>query len=189
MGTIMSETADILNEQLQRHRVYLCLVARRHLDRRLWRLVDPSDVVQGTLLDAHRNWEHYRGQTEAERVAWLRKILLNDLRDAIRKFGRIDDHEQQLHQALDQSSCRIEASLAAEQTSPSEQAQQHEKLRWLADKLALLPECEREVVTLYHFFALKQIEIAEHLGLTRPAVAGLYRRALTRLRQLLQNSE
>lgn len=189
MGTAMSQEADAPNDELEHHRPYLCVLARKHLDRRLWRMIDPSDVVQATLLDAHRKREQCRGQTEEECAAWLRTMLLNDLKDAIRKFGRIADHEQPIQRAADQSSVWIEASLAAEQSSPSAQAMRHEELQRLADALAQLPEVEREVVTLCHLFDWTQSEVAAHLGRTRPAVAGLLRRGLERLRKLLDKPE
>ena len=183
----MGQEADGL--ELERHRAYLCLLARKHLDHQLWRLKDPSSLVQNVLLDAHRKSEQCRGQTEGQRRAWLRAMLLNDLKDAIRKFGRIAEHEQPIQQAIDQSSVWIDASLAAEQSSPDQRAMQDEELKRLADALARLPEAEREAVTLLHLFDWTQAEAAAHLGRTRPAVAGLLRRGLNKLRKLLDNPE
>jgi RNA polymerase sigma-70 factor (ECF subfamily) len=188
-GIAMSQEADVLELELERHRAYLWVLARKHLDRHLWRLIDPSDVVHTTLLDAHCKRAQCQGQTEGERRAWLRTMLLNDLKDAIRKYGRIADHEQPIPQAVDQSSVWIDASLAAEQSSPSQQAMQHEELQRLATALAQLPEAERDVVTFHHLFDWTQAEVAAHLGRTRPAVAGLLRRGLKKLRKLLDNPE
>jgi RNA polymerase sigma-70 factor (ECF subfamily) len=165
------------------------LLARRHLDRRLWRLVDPSDVVQITLCDAHRKRDQFRGQTEGEQRAWLRTMLMNDLIEAIRKFGRIARHERPIQEAVDESCARVVASLAGDQSSPSQQAMQHEELQQLATALAQLPEAEREVITLHDLFNWTQAEIAGHVGRTRPAVAGLLRRGLKKLRKLLPNPE
>jgi len=184
----MSQEGNNLDMELEGQRVYLCLLARKHLDRRLWRLIDPSDVVQKTLGDAHRKWEECRGQSEGQRRAWLRRVLLNDLKDAIRKYGRIAAHEQPIPEAVDQSSAWIEASFAAQQSSPSQQVIKHEELQRLADALARLPEAERETVTLHHLFDWTQAEIAAHLGRTRPAVAGLLCRGLKKLRKFLEQS-
>jgi RNA polymerase sigma-70 factor (ECF subfamily) len=190
MGTAMSQQADAWNHELERHRPYLCLLARKHLHCRLWRLIDPSDVVQNTLLDAHRKREQFRGHTEGERRAWLRTMLMNDLIEAVRKVSRIADHEQQIQQAVDESSIWIEASLAAEQSSPIEQAMQHEELQGLADALAQLPEAEKDAVILHHLFGWTQAEIAPHVGRsTNHAVAGLLCRGLKKLRKLLDNPE
>jgi RNA polymerase sigma-70 factor (ECF subfamily) len=45
------------------------------LDDQVQRRVDPSDIVQETLLEAHRSLEHFRGQSEADLAGWLRRIL------------------------------------------------------------------------------------------------------------------
>ena len=107
---------------LERFRQYLLLVARQQIDERLRGKLDPSDVVQQTLLEAHRNRDQFRGQTEAELAAWLRQILAHSLADAIRSLRRAKRdvaRERSLDVALDQSSSKVEAWLAAEQSSPS----------------------------------------------------------------------
>ena len=85
------------------YRDYLHLLARLHLDARLQGKVDPSDLVQTALTKAHQHRDQFRGQTAAERAGWLRRILVNTLVDAARKFGRELDLEQSL-EALHQSS-------------------------------------------------------------------------------------
>src|SRR5215470_8072576 len=84
----MNEQAETAEPCLEHYREYLRLLARLHLDVRLQGKVDPSDIVQHTLLKAHENRAHFRGQTEAELSAWLRRILANTLTDTLRQFGR-----------------------------------------------------------------------------------------------------
>jgi RNA polymerase sigma-70 factor (ECF subfamily) len=173
---------------VEEYREYLHLLARLQLDPRLRGKLDPSDVVQQTLVKAHQNREQFRGQTDAEQAAWLRRILANTLIDAARKYQRELAHEQGLDRALDESSARLEAWLAAEQSSPSEVACRQEELLHLAGALARLPEDQRAAVELHHLRGASVAEIAGHLGRTEAAVAGLLRRGLQKLRELLGNS-
>jgi len=171
------------------YRDYLHLLARLQLDPRLAGKVDPSDVVQQTLVKAHQNREQFRGHTAAEQAGWLRRILANTLIDAARKFGRELDHEQPLEQQLHDSAARLEGWLAADQSSPSEVAQRNEQAMELAVALAELPEAQREALVLEHWHGWSRDEIAVHLGRTRVAVAGLVKRGLAKLRERLQPPE
>src|SRR5215469_3769441 len=107
------------------YRPFLDNLARLRLDPRLQSKLDPADLVQQTLLEACRAPEQFRGRSEGEQKAWLRRILLRNLANTVRDLGRQkrDVHrERSLDAALEDSSARLEALLAAEQSSPSEQA-------------------------------------------------------------------
>jgi RNA polymerase sigma-70 factor (ECF subfamily) len=168
-------------------RAWLRRQAALLLDGRLRGKVDPSDVVQDTLLKALRHQEQFRGQTEAERQAWLRRILANTLADAVRRFlaGQKRDvgREQSLDEAVRQSSERLQAWLANGRASPEDEAMHNEKLLWLAEGMAELPDEQREAVRLKHLHGLSVGEVARAMGKTTAAVAGLLRRGLEALRQ------
>ena len=170
------------------YRDYLHLLARLQLDPRLAGKVDPSDVVQLTLVKAHQNREQFRGQTAAEQAGWLRRILSNTLIDAARKFGRELDLEQPLEQRVHDSSARLEAWLAADQSSPSEAAGRQEQLLRVARALGQLPDDQRTAIELHHLRDQPVADIAQSLGRTEASIAGLLRRGLKRLRELLQEN-
>src|SRR5262245_10063846 len=183
----MSDEPD--GQTLERFRAYLRLLARLHLDARLRGKLDPSDVVQQTLLQAYRGLDQFQGGTDAERAAWLRRILANNLALAARAFARERRNvarEQPLEAALDESSARLQAWLAAEQSSPSERAERHEEALRLAEALEQLPEAQREALVLQHWQGRSLAEIGERLDRSAEAVAGLLKRGLKRLRQILQ---
>jgi RNA polymerase sigma-70 factor (ECF subfamily) len=97
--------------------------------------------------------------------------------------------EQPLQAALDESASRLEAWLAAEQPSPSQQAEQHERAVRLAEALAMLPENQREAIVLRHWQDCSLAEIGEWLGCTTAAVTGLLHRGLRNLRKRLHDLE
>lgn len=179
---------------LDNYRDYLLLLARLHLGPRLQAKLDPSDLVQETLLKAHQQRQAFRGQTEQEWAAFLRRILANTLADAARHFGRDKRNvgrEQPIGIDLEQSSARLEAWLAAEQSSPSERVQRQELLLRLGTAMAQLPEDQRIAVMMRYLQqpASPVIEIAATLERTPKAVSGLIARGLTRLRQFLSKAE
>jgi RNA polymerase sigma-70 factor (ECF subfamily) len=184
----MDHTAGSETRPLADYRDYLRLLARLQLSPRLQAKLDASDVVQQAILQAHANRGQFRGQTEAEWLAWLRAILANALAAALRRFSaesRDLARERSLEAALERSSSRLECLLTADQTSPSQRAARGEELVQLAHAMALLPEDQRRVVELHHLQGLPVAEVAQLIGRTRPAVVGLLFRGLNKLRELL----
>jgi RNA polymerase sigma-70 factor (ECF subfamily) len=169
---------------LEKFRAYLTLLARVRIDPRLQGKLDLSGVVQQTLLEAHRGREQIADCNEAQQAAWLRRLLANNLTDEVRKL-RAEARDVHREQALDASSARLEAWLAAEQSSPSEQVQRKETALELADALEQLPADAREALVLQHWHAWTLAQIAEHLGRTPGAVAGLIHRGLQQLKKIL----
>jgi RNA polymerase sigma-70 factor (ECF subfamily) len=176
---------------LDGYRDYLLLLARSRLDPRLRGRLDPSDIVQQTLLEAHRDAMQFRGSSDAERAGWLRQMLARNLANAARdhmRERRDVNRERSLQASLDESSARLEAFLAADQSSPSQRLDRDEQLRRLATALAALPDGQREAVELRHLHGLPLTEIAAQLGRTPAAVAGLLQRGLAQLRTVLEES-
>ena len=173
---------------LQRFRSYLLLLAQMKLDRKLRGKLDASDVVQQTLLEAHQALESFRGDDTAAQAAWLRKILARNLANAVRDLTRAKRdvrRERSLQTDLDASASQLEGWLAAEQSSPSQRAERHERALQLAEALAQLPDSQRDAVLLRHFQGLSLAEIAEQLECTTGAVTGLLQRGLKNLRKSL----
>jgi RNA polymerase sigma-70 factor (ECF subfamily) len=172
---------------VEEFRPYLNLLARLHLDPRVRGQVDPSDIVQQTLLTAHAKQAQFRGATDAERACWLRAILANHLALAVRKFGpKGSGRVRSLQDDLDRSSARLEAFLAVDHSSPSERAIRSEQAVELAAALAKLPEDQRTALELRHLEGLPVPEVAQRMDRTVPAVAGLLHRGTKALRGLMQ---
>ena len=183
----MDQIANADGRRLEEYRDYLRLLARVHLSTRLKTKLDPSDIAQQAILEAHKCGAQCRGHNETEWLAWLRGILANVLAAAGRRFSaesRDLNRERSLEDELDLSSSRLAGVLAADQTSPSGQAVISEELSWLANAMNRLPEDQQRVVELHHLKGLQIGEIAVLMGRSRPAIAGLLFRGLSRLREL-----
>ncbi len=178
--------------EIEQFRQYLRVLAQMQIDPRLQGKIDLSGVVQQTLLEAHQGWEQVQAQGLAQKTAWLRRILANNLSDEIRKFGtakRDRKREQSLEDALNQSSARLECLLASDQSSPSEGVQRQEQAIRLAAAMADLPEAQREALVLQHWHGWTLAQIADHMGRSRAAVAGLLKRGLQKLRSDMHELE
>src|SRR3954447_3708624 len=177
---------------LESYRDYLRLLASLHLDPRLQGKLDPSDVVQETLLKAHEKFEQFRGSTDAELAGWLRQILANQLLQATRQFSagvRDVGRERSLEVALEDSSVRLERWLADEQSSPSLIAERQEQLVRMAEALGQLPKDQRTAIEMHHLKGVPVVELARQMGRSGAAATNLLYRGLKRLRQLLAEKE
>ncbi len=67
-------------------RNYLGFAARAQVESWLRVKVDSSDLVQQTMLEAHRDFDRFKGESEQEWMAWLRKILAHNVADFIRHY-------------------------------------------------------------------------------------------------------
>jgi RNA polymerase sigma-70 factor (ECF subfamily) len=176
---------------LEDFRSYLLLLARIQLDPGPRNRIDPSDVVQQTLLEAHAKRDQFQGDDSAL-AGWLRQALVNNLRDAwraLRRDRRDIRKEQALAEDVAQSSGRLAGMLAARHSSPSQHAVRNEDLLRLADALTRLPDTQREAIVLHHLQGCSLSETARSLGKTDAAVAGLLHRGLKNLREVMSSGE
>jgi RNA polymerase sigma-70 factor (ECF subfamily) len=184
--------AAALGQLLDGHQSYLTIMARVQVGRRLQGKIDPSDLVQETFLEASRDFARFRGQTEAEFLAWLRQILIRNLANLIRRYcgtqARDVNLERDLNQEFDQSWQMLDAGLVADQSSPSQQASRREMALILARALERLPADYRETIVLRHLEGLTFPEVARRMDRTEDSVKKLWVRALARLRSALKET-
>ena len=186
------DQAEAPAAELADYRQYLLLLARVQLDPRKAKDIDASDIVQQSLLEAHRNRARFRGTSEGERVAWLRRILTCNLADALRALGR-DKRDAgrrvSLEQQVERSSLRLGEFLAVDQSSPSQGLHRAERGVMLANVLAELPEAQREALVLQYWHGWTLAQIGQHMHRSQEAVAGLLKRGLKQLRVAVQASD
>jgi RNA polymerase sigma-70 factor (ECF subfamily) len=186
----MTQSAGHAPRPLESYREYLRLLARLQIDPQRRPHLDPSDIVQQTLLQAHEHLGQFRGRTDAELRAWLRAILARCLIGAVRKVDR--QRGKQVHSLevdLEQSSARLEALLASEETSPSQGALRAERLVALAEAVAKLPEDQRIAVELRYLDGLAVPDVAARMGRSTVSVTGLLYRGMKTLRELMAEAQ
>jgi RNA polymerase sigma-70 factor (ECF subfamily) len=172
-------------------RAYLRLLARLHLSPHLAGKIDLSGVVQQTLFEAHQAGDAFPAG-DAQQAAWLRRAMVNNLKDEIRRIGsrgQVRVREQPLEQALEASSARLEAWLAREESTPGRNVVKKEQLSRLAEALLVLPEPQRLAIELHHLHGLSLADVGRRLDRSREAVAGLVFRGLKILRTLLAEEQ
>jgi RNA polymerase sigma-70 factor, ECF subfamily len=186
-----SGCGDALGQLLERYRRYLALLVRVQIGHYLQPKIDVDDILQETSLQVHRSITRFRGNSESEFLAWLRRILGAVLANQVRLYygtkRRDARMERELISRLDQSSQALEDQLIASQTSPSEQAARREQAVVLANALEQLPEDYREVIILRHLQQLTFPQIAQRMERTEASVKNLWVRALARLRLVMED--
>jgi RNA polymerase sigma-70 factor (ECF subfamily) len=189
------ERGEPLGALLELYRNYLQLLARTQIDLHLQGRFDPSDLVQETMLEAYRDFDQFRGKSEGELLAWLRRILVHNLaRLAEKHLGarkRDARREIPVHRLaeLERSSAQMDAALVSQGTSAAGRAQRREQAALLADTLARLKPDHREVIVLRNLEGLSFEEVARRMGRSAGAVRMLWLRALDRLKQLLTQED
>lgn len=176
-----------VDELLQRYRNYLTLLATTQMADRLRPRLGPSDVVQETMLRAYRNFPRFRGQSEAELLAWLRRILASSLARFVEHnllaAKRDARREVSIDQATpDRSALDLAALLQGRGQTPSVIAQQGECAVGLAEHLARLSPPYREILVLRHFQGLSFEEASARMNRSLGATRMLWLRAIEKLR-------
>lgn len=137
--------------------------------------MDADDLVQNTFQRAFTHLENFKPTREGSFAAWIRTILLNQIRDEARRAARRPDRVALTERLPDPA------------LSPFERAAQREALERYEAGLRGLPGDQRGVVTLRLELGMSYPEIARTWGDRSPdAVRMLVRRGLDRLAHFVQ---
>ncbi len=170
-------------------RGYLGIAARAQVESWLQVKVDASDLVQQTMLEFHRDFEHFQGRSERELLAWLRKTLLHNVADFVRHYRGTAKRQVRREVPFRDSAETGRPAGAPEPASPGgtpsqEFLRRDNELR-VIDALEKLPPDYQEVIYLRNLQRLPFSEVAEQMGRSRPAVQMLWKRAIDKLRQVM----
>jgi RNA polymerase sigma-70 factor (ECF subfamily) len=180
-----------LDRLLTQHREPLRQMISLRLDPALAGRLDASDVVQDALLEASRRLNDYLKNPALPFHLWLRQIAQDHLIDAHRRHRKAQrrtlDREQPLVPAglAGHSSVELMGQFIDRELTPASAAIRQEMQRRLETAIADLDQQDREIILMRLHEQLSNQEIATSLGLSEPAAAMRYLRAVRRLRELL----
>lgn len=182
----LTDGAHSIAELLQKYRPYLRLLAARQLDPTLATRLSASDIVQQTQLEAFRDCGLFRGETEEQFVAWLKAILRNNVAQATHRHILTQKRSVKREQLQPQPH-RPSYELPGRVDSPSAAAMRDESVVKLAHAMESLTADQYEAIRLRYLEGYSLTCLAESLNRSAPAVAGLLKRGLRRLRRVLHN--
>jgi RNA polymerase sigma-70 factor (ECF subfamily) len=137
---------------------------------------DTDDLVQMTLLKTLQKLRTFEPRREGAFTAYLHQILMNQIRDEIRRASRRPRQTE------------VPDTLPAGCKSPDDEVIQQEFVERYEAALARLPEQQRKAVLLRLELGHSHQEVADALGSPSPDAARmLLSRGLARLAELMQD--
>jgi RNA polymerase sigma-70 factor (ECF subfamily) len=184
--------AGAREELLAQHRRRLRQMIAIHMDQRLGRRLDPSDVVQEVLADAWQKLPAYLQRRPLPFYPWLRQLaadrLLKLQERHVQAQRRSTQREEEVDIHLsDASVVALANCLVAQGTSPSGRLMRKELCRRVRDGLCRLAERDRQLLVMRYLEQLATPEIAVILGISVGAVKTRHVRAVERLREVLDS--
>lgn len=180
---------DALGAIFGRLRGYLRSRADVQLDRQLQVKVSPSDIVQETLLEAHRGIAGFNGQTRAELVVWMQGILNHRVQTAYRMYrgtGKRSLRRETKQQEQADSSHR-QPIAAVTHSSPSGHAVENEEMERLELAVKELSPRHEQVIRLRNELKLSFNDVAIAMSCTPDNAQKLWSRALKQLASKLNS--
>lgn len=184
----MATTPSLLEIRIQRFRPVLLTLAESLISPALRAELDASDLVQQTLLEAHQQSQVLTSFEEGPFFGWLRRALRHNVLDAIKHLRTLKNEAARRIRAseIEDSFVRLEELLVAENTSPSEVVLRNEQIARLLGAVQALPGSQKEAVILKHLKGYSLRQVAEALGLSDAATAGLLHRGRKQLAERLE---
>lgn len=180
-----------LGQVLEACRRYLLWIARREMDPDLQPKAGASDLVQDTLLEAQRDIGSFKGDSEAELLAWLRRLLLNNLANFARSYRATAKRRVDAEVPLDSAEpgSGLAADLADAEPAPDAQLLAREQMDLVHAAMARLPEDYRRVLQLWYEEEKAFDEIGPLMSRSANAARMLWLRAIEKLQSELETGK
>jgi len=170
--------------------VHRMAIARLNPRSHQWHAVD--EIVQESLLAVTKGLPTLEQRTVGGFRKFLSRIVENKVIDRIRREGRPGARTGSL-QSLNSTVGRLAGAaqfgqfLSASGIGPGTEVAEQEQVQQMLAQLAELKQEHRQVITLAMFDQLKTAQIAERMGISRPAASMLLIRAIDSLRRRMQD--
>jgi RNA polymerase sigma-70 factor (ECF subfamily) len=178
---------EALGRVLEVCRPYLLQVANDELASDLGAKVGASDVVQETFLEAQRDFGRFQSLSEEQLLAWLRRILCNNLANLTRRYRLTA--KRQVKREVSLADGRLHELVeppSGDGASPSAHARARERDEALERALLQLSEAHQQVIRLRNYERLSFEETGRRMGRSAEAARKLWGRAIDRLQQILE---
>ena len=172
---------------IDRWRKYLLLIANEDLEQDLHAKIAPSDIVQQSMLDAQQHLGDFRGSSEVEFRAWVRKILQNKVHAARRAFKKTKSRDLGKEIGIDDSRQPVPV-LENRHDSPRSDALKKERANVLSIAMNQLPPHYQQIIQLRNWDELTFVEIAKQLDCSEDSARKLWSRAVLRLQQVINQN-
>jgi RNA polymerase sigma-70 factor (ECF subfamily) len=194
-GTIMDVTADIrelldrakrgspeaIGQIFEAARAHLLQLADRELPALLRAKISPSDVVQETAVEMHRDFGRFAGTTAEECFAWLRGILRHNLLDAVRHYRDSHKRNVTLEVSLGSEPAPDGSAFVQLDRAPEGSAIRREEAATINVVMARLPVEYRRVLELRYWNGMSFVDMAPQLGRSPDSTRKLWYRAMEQL--------
>jgi RNA polymerase sigma-70 factor (ECF subfamily) len=174
---------DARGRILQMFWLALLQEARRDFPSDLQAKGGASDVVQETMLDAHRDLDQFRGRTSDECFAWLLSLLPHNFSNFARLYRKQAKRQIEREERLVRAVVHARGGVAGRPTpeSPSDVAIRRETAERLSRSAARLPDEIGELLRLRFGERLSFPAVGDRLGMHAESA----RKLLTRTLRLL----
>jgi RNA polymerase sigma-70 factor (ECF subfamily) len=178
-------------ELLARCRPRLRRMVAVHLDRRIAGRVDPSDVVQEALAEAHQRLPEYVQERTMSFYPWLRRIAWQRLVKIRRRHltaGRRSVRREEGADMLlpDESVEQLADQLASSGTEPGQRLVQEEIRQRVRTAIDELRPQDRELLVMRYLEHMSLKEISEAMEIALSTIRKRHTRAIERLERRLK---
>jgi RNA polymerase sigma-70 factor (ECF subfamily) len=180
---------DAIGRIFEAARSHLLQLADHELPGELRAKVGPSDLVQETAVDAHRDFGQFNGTTAEECFAWLREILRHNVIDAVRHYRESLKRSIDREERIGDRPATDRKPFVERRHSPDGSAIRREEAATLHDVLSRLPADYRRVLHMRYWSGMSFAEMAPALDRSPEATRKLWYRALERLQNELAGAD